>query len=43
MLVLEINVSDAPKGGVWFEVELKCMMKMGGIEVRVENVMTMTV
>ena len=39
MLVLEINASDAPEGGVLFKVE----MEVGGIEVRVENIMMMTI
>ena len=42
-LVLEINASEAPEGGVWFEVELESAMKVGGMEVRVENIMMMTI
>ena len=36
MLVLEIDLGNAPKGGVWLKVEFKCAMKMRGVEEGME-------
>ena len=43
MLVLEVDACDAPEGGVWFEVEFKGTMKVGGIEMGMEDIATMTI
>ena len=43
MLVLEVDASNAPEGGVQFKVELESAMEMRGVEVRVKDVTTMSV
>ena len=40
-LVLEIDIGDAPEGGVWFKVEFHSMMEVRGIEEGVECITTM--
>ena len=38
-LVLEIDMGNAPKGGVWFEMEFESVMEMRSIEEGVKRVM----
>ena len=40
---MEVNAGYAPKGGVWFQVELESTVEMGGVEVGVENVASKTI
>ena len=42
MLVLEVDAGYAPEGRVWFKVKLKGMVEVRGIEMGMEDIMSMT-
>ena len=42
-LILEVHASDAPEGRVWFQVELKSTVEMGGVEMGMEDVASVTI
>ena len=43
MLVLVVDISNAPEGRVQFQVEFKSAVEMRGVEVGVKDVTTMIV
>ena len=43
MLVLEVDASYAPKGRVWFEVKLEGAVEVGGVEMGMEDIASMTI
>ena len=43
MLVLEVDAGYAPKGRVWFEVKLKGTVEVGGVEVGMEDIVSMII
>ena len=43
VLVLEVDAGYAPKGRVWFKVKLESTVKVGGIEMGVEDIASWTI
>ena len=42
-MVLEVDAGYAPKGGVRFEVKFEGAVKMGGVEVGMEDITSMAI
>ena len=42
-MVLEVHAGYAPKGGVWFEVKLEGVVKVRGVEMGMEDIVSMTI
>ena len=41
-MVLEVHAGYAPEGGIRFEVKLKSAVKMGGVEMGMEDITSVT-
>ena len=42
-LVLEVDTGYTPKGRVWFKVKLKRAVEVGGIEMGMEDIASVTI
>ena len=40
---MEVHASNAPEGRVWFQVEFKRRVEMGGIEMGMKDVTSVTI
>ena len=43
VLVWEVDAGYAPKGRVWFEVKLESVVEVGGVEMGMEDIASMTI
>ena len=43
MLVLEVHAGYAPEGRVWFKMKLESAVKVGGVEVGMEDIAGMVI
>ena len=43
MLVLEVHAGYTPEGEIWFKMKLESAVKMGGVEVGMEDITSVVI